>query len=248
MRLLKALPCLLLTLIAVSGCRKESELLSPLSPAEYYPIRVGQSFTYRLDSTLYVSFGTRIKVNSYLAKDSVAGTATDNLGRTIYIVYRYLTDTLQKNPYTFGSSYTITPTASTIETTDADNLRYIKLVQPIDALTSWNGNSYIDASSDNTAYLANWQYRYRNINQPFTVLSGTLDSTLTVLQDSAVNVTDPFDPNFIQSYSYSSEVYAKGVGLIYKDLGYYVYQPIGTITPGYTAQSFGIRLNLISHR
>lgn len=248
MRLLKAMPCLLLTFLAVLSCRKESESLSPLPPAEYYPLRVGQSLVYRLDSTLYVSFGTRIKVNSYLAKDSIAGTAADNLGRTTYVVYRYLTDTLQKNPYTFSSSYTITPAGSTIEATDADNLRYIKLVQPINVFTSWSGNSYIDVSSDRAAYLSGWQYQYRNINQPFTVLAGTLDSTITVLQDSSINITDPFVDTVLQNVSYSSEVYAKGIGLIYKDLSYYMYQPVGTITPGYTAQSFGIRLNLISYR
>ena len=247
MRLLKALPCLLLTIIALSGCKKEPETLLVPSLSDYYPLQTGKSFTYRLDSTLYVSFGTAIKVNSYTAKDSIISTFDDNLGRTSYLVYRYLTDTLQINPFVYSSSYYITSTNKTVEVTDADNLRYIKLTAPVSTSALWNGNAYVDASSSQTAYLNNWQYKYQNIDEPFAVLAGAVDSTITVLQNNDSTLTEPFDPYVYQSRSYSSEVYAKGIGLVYKDLFYWVYQPLGGITPGYTAESFGIRLNLISH-
>ena len=247
MRLLRALPCLLLMIITVFGCEKESETLSVPSLTDYYPLQAGKSFIYRLDSTLYVSFGTAIKINSYLAKDSIISTFDDNLGRTSYLVYRYLSDTLQESPFIYSSSYYITPTDKTVEVTDADNLRYIKLTSPVSTTTSWNGNAYVDVSSNKTDYLNNWQYQYQNINAPFSVLAGTVDSTITVLQNDDSTLTQPFDPYVYQSRSYSSEVYAKGIGLVYKDLLYWVYQPLGGITPGYTAESFGIRLNLISH-
>ena len=247
MRLLKALPCLLLTILLLFGCKKESETLSVPSLTDYYPLQTGSSFTYRLDSTLYVAFGTAIQVNSYIAKDSIISTFQDNLGRPSFLVYRYLSDTLQSKPFTYSLSYYITPTNNTIEVTDADNLRYIKLTNPVGASTPWNGNVYIDVSDSKTFYLNDWQYQYQDINQPFTVLAGSLDSTVTVLQNDYSSTTDPNDPTVIHYRTYSSEVYAKGIGLIYKDLVYWVKQPIGGLSPGYTAESFGLRLNLISH-
>ncbi len=229
------------------GCKKQSEILPLSSANSYYPLQTGKRFTYRLDSTLYVSFGTIVKINSYLAKDSIINTFQDNLGRTSYLVYRYLTDTLQQHPFTFNSNYYITPANNTIEVTDANNLRYIKLTEPVTETNTWQGNAFIDPSSEKTGFLSDWRYQYQNINMPFSVLDGNIDSTLTVLQVDVPSLIQPFDPNYYQSSLYSSEVYAKGIGLIYKDFNYWVWQPLNSISPGYTAESYGIRLNLIEH-
>ncbi len=210
-------------------------------------LRVGKSFLYRLDSTLYVSFGTVIKVNSYIAKDSIAATFQDNEGRTSYIVHRYLTDTLQQQPFVYNSDYYITPTSNNIQVVDAGNLRFIKLAAPVTTGTTWQGNSYISTSADTLSYLSGWQYQYQNINMPYAVLAGSIDSTITVFGVNEPTTVQPFDPNLFQSNLYSAEVYAKGIGLIYKEFSYWVWQPLGSITPGYTADSYGIKLSLISH-
>ena len=248
MRLLKALPALaLLFVLFLFSCKKQTDAFSLSSINNYYPLQTGKRLTYRLDSTLYVSFGTVVKVDSYLAKDSIISTFQDNLGRTSYLVYRYLTDTLQQQPFAYSSDYYITPGNNRIEVTDANNLRYIKLAEPITASNTWQGNSYIDGSTEDISYLSGWQYQYQNIDMPFTSLAGPIDSTLTVLQVNAPSTIQPFDPNYYQSALYSSEVYAKNIGLIYKEFTYWVWQPLGSITPGYTADSYGIRLNLIEH-
>ncbi len=229
------------------SCTKQTQTLSLPSLNDYYPTQTGKSFIYRLDSTLYISFGTIVKINSYLAKDSIAGTFQDNQGRTSYIVHRYLTDTLQQQPFVFNSDYYITPTSTNIQVVDASNLRFIKLAAPITMGTTWQGNSYISTSADTLSYLTGWQYQYQNINMPDTVLSGSIDSTITVIGVNMPPTVQPFDPTLYQSNLYSAEVYAKGIGLIYKEFSYWVWQPLGSITPGYTADSYGIKLSLISH-
>lgn len=246
MLFLRALLCMAFISV-LFGCTKQSEKLSFSSTNDYYPLQPGKSFIYRLDSTLYLSFGTVIEIKSYVVKDSIVSTFQDNAGRTSYIVHRYLTDTLQQQPFVYNSDYYITPTSNTIEVVDANNLRFITLAAPITASNTWQGNSYISTSADTLSYLYGWQYQYQNINMPFTVLAGSIDSTVTVLGANVPPTVQPFDPNYYQSNLYSSEVYAKGIGLIYKEFTYWVWQPIGSISPGYTADSYGIKLNLISH-
>lgn len=235
------------SLFLLFSCTKQTQILSLPSVSNYYPTQVGKSLLYRLDSTLYVSFGTVVQVNSYIAKDSIAATFQDNEGRTSYIVHRYLTDTLQQNPFIYNSAYFITSTGNNIQVVDQNNLRFIKLAAPISSSNTWMGNSYISTSADTLSYLAGWKYQYQNINMPYTVLAGTLDSTITVFGVNQPSTVQPFNPNVYQSNLYSAEVYAKGIGLVYKEFSYWVWQPLGTITPGYTADSYGIKLSLISH-
>ena len=236
---------------SIISCKKETAdvKLPPLN--DYYPLQVGNSYTYRLDSTIYIAFGTAISTVSYMAKDSIISTYNDNTERTAYLVYRYLTDTSIKAPFTYNSAYSIIPTGKNIEVTDANNLHFINLAQPITTNTTWLGNSYIDTKSITTdlAYMDNWNYAYQNINAPFTVLKGGIDSTITVLGIDETRPDDsPFDPQYFKQRDYAEEVYAKGVGLIYKEFTHWVWQPSDNINPGhYEDGSYGIKLNLVDY-
>ncbi len=238
--------------VNIISCKKESVDLKLTPLTEYFPLQVGNSFTYRLDSTVYLSFGTTVATISYMAKDSITGTFNDNTGRTAYLVYRYLTDTSMKAPFVYNSSYYVVPTEKTIEVTDANNLHFINLVQPVTEETTWQGNAYIDTKSFSTdlAYMDNWNYTYQNINAPFTILKGPLDSTITVIGVDETRPDDsPFDPQYFKQRDYAEEVYAKGVGLIYKEFIHWIWQPSDNINPGhYEDGSYGIKMNLVDYR
>ena len=95
----------------------------------------------------------------------------------------------------------------------------------------------------------NWNYTYQNINTPFTVLKGSIDSTITVLGIDETRPDDgPFDPQYFKQRDYAEEVYAKGVGLIYKEFTHWVWQPSDNINPGhYEDGSYGIKMNLVDY-
>ncbi len=239
---------MLLPAVGMIACKKESAVLMQFSLNDYYPLQVGKCFFYRLDSIVYISFGTTRKVNSYIAKDSIVSMFKDNTGRNAYLVYRYLTDTLRQQAFNFSSSYCITPANNIIEVTDANNLHYIKLAAPVAAATTWKGNSYIDVTPNHLGYLTDWDYQYQQINMPFTVAKGTIDSTITVLQEDNDSPNEVLDPEQYQQYIHSLEVYAKGIGLIYKDFDYWTWQSVNSISPGFTDDSYGIKLSLIDYQ
>lgn len=243
------LPVVLSSVIFIVSCTKSDYFSPAVKSSNYYPVTSGKVWVYRLDSTVVSPFGTELNMVSYHLKDSVGNSFTDNAGRESWVVYRSITDTLEENPWQNISSYYITPTATDIEMVDDENLRFIKLVTPVTAGFSWPGNSYIDTRSATSAYqyLDGWIYTYSAVDSPYTILAGKIDSTVTVLQADETSPEGPFDPDNYQQRNYSVEVYAKNIGLIYKNFLHWTWQP--TPEPArYTDDSYGIILNLISYK
>lgn len=237
--------CFLFIAAQMISCSKQTETLNIISAKDLYPMQVGRTFTYRLDSTVVATFGTSLQTTYYLAKDSVESSFLDNQGRLSYRIFRYLTDTLASKPYQYIATYYAVIDNNKIEYVD-NNLRFITLVNPVSTTTTWKGNSYINTTTNSTNYfLNNWQYQYQDIDASYSVKKGSFNNTVTVLQqDESSSAT--FNPNFYYNKTYSVEVYAKGVGLIYKDFLHYTYQ----VTPSkyYETGSYGIRLSLVDYK
>lgn len=233
--------------IALDSCSPESANPFRISVKDYYPQQIGKVFIYRLDSTALSSFGAALSVSSYHIKDSTSETFNDNTGRLSYIVNRYISDTLESQTWQYMFTYYVTPTENTVEVMDDNNLRFLKLASPVQNDFSWQGNTFIDTRSANSPYqyLDGWNYTYQNINSKYTTIKGEIDSTITVLQRDETSPEGPFDPQFYQQRNYSSEVYAKGIGLIYKEFLHWTWQT--TPPPAkYADDSYGITLNLIA--
>ena len=146
--------------------------------------------------------------------------------------------------------FVATPLGKSMEYVD-NNLRFIKLQEPIRDDFTWRGNSYINSFSDqDLQYLDNWEYYYENTNQPFTLGFGakTFPETVLVNQRDEV-INNPDDKTTIFSVNQSSEVFAKGIGLIYKNFLHETWQPPNSTSPGgfYEPSSYGIKLTYINH-
>ncbi|MCW3112725.1 MAG: hypothetical protein JWR18_1121 [Segetibacter sp.] len=238
---------IILFVAVISGCSKQTETLEVATLNDYYPLTVGKTFLYRLDSTVLASFGSSLAVKSYLAKDSIESTFTDNQGRLSYRIFRFIRDTAGLKPWQPAATFVATPTQQTVEFVD-NNLRFIKLHAPFTEGYAWKGHSYIDTKSLNTTvgYLDEWQYEYRNVGMASKILNTTFDNTVTVFQQDETTPPGPFDRNNYQQRNVGTEVYAKGVGLIYKEFLHWTWQ----ITPPpakYEDGSYGVKLQLLSH-
>lgn len=237
---------ILFCILYLVSCKKQSAQLNLPKLADYTALQPGKILLYHLDSTVVDPSGTQLLVNTYLVKDSVASAFNDNAGRLSYTVYRFITDTLMAGPWQPLSTYYITPTTNDVETVDDNNLRIISLTEPVIEGGTWSGNSYIDTKSATSSYqyMDGWTFTYQNVNKPYTVLKGAVDSTITVLQVDDTSPPGDFDPSVYQQRNYSLEVYGKGVGLIYKEFLHWTWQP--TPQPAqYQPDSYGLKLNLI---
>lgn len=244
-RFTKAITLVFFVLVFFS-CRKDQATAIYLKAESYYPLQAGKVWIYRLDSTIISPFGSGLVTRSYHLKDSIGVSFFDNTGRESWLVYRFITDTLEQNSWQNVSTYYVTIAGNDIEVVDDNNLRCIKLVSPVSAGINWQGNSYIDTRSATSLYqyLDGWNFVYDLVNSPYTTLSGTIDSSVTVLQRDETSPEEPFDPQYYQQRNYSVEVYAYNKGLIYKNFLHWTWQP--TPEPArYEDGSYGIVLNLI---
>src|SRR5690606_32044916 len=91
-----------------------------------------------------------------------------------------------------------------------------------------------------------WDYTYQNVYQPDVIDHSVFDSTITVLQvaDSA-NVPIEF-PEGLAYRNYWVEKYAKNIGMIYKEIVMWEYQPPNSGNPGFRS-GFGLRIRIIDH-
>lgn len=237
----------IMLLFAVYSCKKETETLRTASLIEYFPLEVGKTFLYRLDSTVPASFGSALIVKSYQAKDTIESTFIDNQGRLSYRIFRFIRDTAGLQPWSFAATFVATPTDNAIEYVE-NNLRFLKLHAPVTEGYLWLAHSFIDTKSLNTTvgYLDEWEYEYQNLGSGYTVFETAYDSTVTVFQHDETTPEGPFDAANYYQLNKASEVYAKGIGLIYKEFLHWTWQT--TPPPSkYEDGSYGVKLSLISH-
>jgi hypothetical protein len=240
---MKSLVFLFAATLLFSACSKDPEAApATISMQEYYPLEVGKYITYRLDSTVYINLNTVKVTRSYIVQDIVDSKFKDNMGNDVYRIRRMMRDLVDTTVWNDNATFLVTPTARTTEFTE-NNLRFIKLINPVKEFASWQGNNFIDSRDDFLSFFEGWEYFYENVGQPFTIGGKSYDETVTVNQ---IDDVDGDPNNFSQRFEItrSSEVYAKGIGLVYKDFFHELWQPI---LKAYEPNSYGVRLTLLNH-
>jgi hypothetical protein len=234
----------LLSIFFICSCKKSNPLITD-TPADYYPMHVGNYIIYRMDSLKYINVGSQDTLISYHAKEVVDDSITDNLGRLSYRVIRYLSDTNETAEWVPSIAYMVTPLKGSVEVVE-NNLRFIKLVTPVQDGISWLGNAYIDTKSDDSPvpYMDGWNYTYASTGQPFDVLAGTIP--VTVIVKEADDVSGLGDNSYTQTI-FSEEVYGEHIGCIYKKFLYSVYQSPNVEYPQGATIGYGLTFNMVSH-
>jgi hypothetical protein len=240
--------------LAWQSCKKQTATVKSAELAEYMPLQTGKYIHYRLDSTRFIDFGQRDTIVSYDAKDVIDAEITDNTGRPAFRVIRYLRNlnSTDEADYAASFAYMITPTRESIEVSE-NNLRFQKLRLPVTEGFNWHGNSFLPSTPfyelyqfSNDEDIDLWEYTYHDVYQSTFVGDNIYDSTVTVVQvaDSS-NVPIDF-PDGLAYRNYWVETYAKNIGLIYKEIVMWEYQPPNSGNPGFRS-GFGLKLSIIDH-
>jgi hypothetical protein len=234
-----------LALVTLWSCKK-SETPNYTNASEYYPMTVGKYITYKLDSSNYIGYTSTATVTKYFVRDVVEAEITDNLGRKSYRVVRYIKDSLAQPVWRNNNTFMVTPLEKSFEYVE-NNLRFIRLQNPVNDGFEWPGTSYIAGNGGNPAlqFFSGWKYHYENIAAPFAVFTNTVTNTITVNQADDTGGF-PADPLAYSDRNFGKEVFGKGIGLIYKDFLHWSYQPPSNGVPGYRS-GWGVKLAMIDH-
>ncbi len=232
----------LLIALTIGSCEKTDSKPANIIIDEYYPLQVGKYITYKLDSTVFINLSTQKVVRTYYVQDFVDAEITDNLGNPAFRIRRMMRSNTDTTQWFDNATFVVVPSKRNFQFIE-NNLKFIKLVNPVTDLNSWAGNSAINTDDNFLRFYENWEYFYENIGLPYVANNVTFDETITVNQSDMVN-GDPSNKNFFYAITKSSEVYARGVGLIYKEFLYEAWQPS---TQNYEANCYGVKLTILNH-
>ena len=184
--------------VLVSGCKKSEDQQPLYLGFDYFPINNGHELIYDADSIITDEFSQTTRTHHFQIKEIIDSTYLDNEGRPTQLIERYIRDSSNAPWIIFKvASATITNTrAERFE----DNIRYVKLVFPVNQDINWNGNAL---NTNETK-----DYQYTDVHTGLTLNGINYDSVLTVLQDEEINLIEN---------RYFLEQYAARVGMIYKE-------------------------------
>lgn len=188
-----------------SCAKKKIPDTTALNGLEYYPTTIGKYVIYNVDSTIYNSLAQTSVTIKYQIKEKITDNFTDNEGKNALRLERYIkkynpTKPYDSIPWVIKEVWMVNATNKSIQVVEG-NIRYTKLIFPIELNASWNGNA------KNT--IGEWLYSYFYIDKTETIASSKLDKVLMVKQK---------DYRTLISYQNYNEKYAKGVGLVYREI------------------------------
>lgn len=172
---------------------------------EYYPTTIGKYVIYNVDSTIYNSLAQTTITTQYQIKEKITEKFTDNEGQEALRIERYIKKynplkSYDSIPWVIKEVWMINATNKSIQVVEG-NVRYTKMIFPIQLNASWNGNA------KNT--IGEWLYSYNYIDKAETIGTTKLDKVLLIKQK---------EYRTLISYQNYNEKYAKGVGLVYREI------------------------------
>ena len=196
----------------------DDELAQPRSDwgYNYFPLAIGMEWNYEMDSiTLRPQVGGVLFDSVHLmVRETLADTIRDLENKLWYRGERYdrHADTL---PWRFRQTFLLRTDGQRAYRQE-DNLEFVKMVFPTKTFKNWDGNvafdqyREIDVAGQPIAIYRDWNYFYTSVDEPETVYDIQYDS-LTVIEgvDSDDDIVDR---------RYAIEKYARGVGLVYREM------------------------------
>ncbi len=210
-----ALAILIFIGLCLSCSKRETETPDQnlaLQQQAYFPLSIGQYADYQVDSVVYdFQSGGSVRRDSstVLVREILTDTLRDQTGQLLYKVERYE----RQGPNQAWSLAHIGTAGRTLDQAfkTEQNLRYLKMIFPMNRRSEWDGNLWIDKdreieiAGERIRPFSNWYYEVDSIDIRRVVGKFTFDSTLVI--------TEADDNNVIER-RFSRALYAKNVGLI----------------------------------
>lgn len=189
----------------VSCTKKQIPADDSLLGLDYYPDSLGKFVVYDVDSTVYTENPRDTLVFKYRIKEILTERFTDNEGKPAIRLDRYVKKFNPLKPYdsipwVMKEAWMVNVDKLSVRILE-NNIRYTKLIFPIQENASWNGNAF------NT--MGEWIYTYSYIDRKETINETPVGNVLFVNQKNYRTLI---------SYQNYSEKYAKGIGLVQKQI------------------------------
>lgn len=211
---------ILFALLCLTSCKDEQTLEDPNIDYgyDYFPLVIGAELTYRVDSIIYDPNESTVTTlnNTVYIKEVVLDTFQDEVGRLSFRIERYEKPKLD-------TTWTLTDIWSALKTTRQaerfeENLRFIKMVFPVDDGDLWNGIAHLDPTAtypiagEQVEVFKSWSSEVIDADQIEQVGDFAFDQVTTIQLADEENLLER---------RYGIEKYAEGVGLVFQEIQIY---------------------------
>lgn len=199
--------------LGILACENSLEDYQPgITGTDYFPLEVGNTWIYQLDSITYDNNGSKIDTTSIQVKETITEHFIDQEGNDAYRIAR----AWLKNDFWVTSDIWFASIDDKLAYRNEENLRFAKLSFPIKEGNTWDGNAFIDEeiivkiAGEPIRVYQNWgDYLYISVDESENIGGDNYSSVCTVNQ---VDLEDKITRRFAE------EKYAKGIGLVYKQM------------------------------
>lgn len=240
------LPVLFIAIIAsISSCKKENDTAySNDLTRGYYPLQKGHYVLYDVDSTIYDDFSQTATLRHSQVRYDVADTFLDNQNRVSYQVEvrQRLSDS---TGFLTNDVFFVTPTPNGLDVVQ-NNVRFTKLIFPVAAGKSWEGNRQIPTADKDLQFYNGWFYTYYNIGNPYNTGRAQFENTVTVQEVNDSLNSPELMPDTYAERRFAKEIYAYNVGLVYREFIQWVYDQ-NPSTQNYYRKGTAVVMRAVEH-
>ncbi|SHL74346.1 hypothetical protein [Hymenobacter psychrotolerans] len=211
--------------VAVAGCKEETEQVEPVDTS-YYPVQVGDFRIYEVTDTTWLR---NVKtIARYQFREQVTEQYTDAAGRPAFRVLRSRRTT-PAEAWRSDSVLVVSPSTTNVLVT-RNNRRTVELVYPARTGYFWNLNAFNELNP-----IEKSDIHFKQVGEPFTTTNAAGQSVTypsTVM--TALRETDAEEGGeYINLYYYyrNRQVYAPGVGPVYRSRRRFIYCADGSCIP-----------------
>lgn len=216
--------------VVFASCKDQSVAL-PATGADYYPVAVGNFWVYAVTDTTWsaaaVGMPSVSTVSKYQFKETVTEAFIDAAGQKAYRMVR-----AKMGPATTtwleDSVFVVSATAQSV-VVNRNNTRTVELIFPVKEGRSWNFNAYNNNFNDT---IRSETRRSSAVGQPYTTSS--TPTTPAVVYPATLTTTNTgaaTENSLLKRISYQ-QVFAKGVGPVFRQRVYLVFFNYVDQSPG----------------
>lgn len=237
----------LLCTTAFFSCKKEIKINTDGGTLyqPYYPMEIGKYITYDVDSSIWDDNVCIKYTHTYQMQYLIADSFRDAQKRLSYRI-DVLIRKDDSSQFKAHDVFYITPAAEKLEFVE-QNIRYIRLVNPVKQSLTWKGNSLLPAEDHDYDYLYDWDYQYKNVLESYKIGNKTYENTLTVQERDSVLNNPETKPDAFAAKLYSQSIYAYGLGMIRHEYIYWTYQPPAIPGTPSCRKGLGVVLSIADH-
>ena len=179
------------------SCEDDDIIIDP--GFDYFPIELGRYVDYEVDSIYHdVPAGVQDTFHFYV-REFIDTTFFDAENRPSNRIERYYKEDLSAI-WNLRDVWVANRTNTSAQKVE-ENVRFVKLVFPVASEVTWNGNAQ--------NVFETWDYEYEDLFIPKTIGDTIYANTVTVVQRNRENLLES---------EIAKEIYARGVGMVYKRL------------------------------